>query len=479
MKNTLLGKIIILIVVTFLLSQLSAFLINEWTEIIDLRGIWLYLITVADLIISIVVGIIWHRFENHQALLPAELESTLDTTCGDSPLDLSRERLFLSSALGTYFASLLEAPATYQPIEGQIMCHIPKGLANLNPFQRILYELVSRNGAQIIVIAADGGMGKSTLAARLVRCLYGSREYDRILGDSAKDEVVEIHAGTTKEIKPGFIDQTSFLQKLADQLGVGEDEKDRFGASGFIRDYLAGQNVLIVVDNLESVEAGDELLQVIRKLTGKSTRAIITTREADKFERDQKTFVVYLKPMRKPRAVTKFVKWHIDTFAQMNPDLLRLSTPSRSEIKLLIEKSGGVPLVMQLLMSDVARSKGWHYLEGLRDPGLPQETLDFFFLERWDELQAGGDIGALAIEILSFVGSRQLSGERTTFNDLSIAFVGRDLKAALDLLHNRFMILNRDLKKGDFTLFPHLIQFMNQREFIKSEAETDGHQAAD
>ena len=93
-------------------------------------------------------------------------------TCGDKGIDLAEQRLLVSSAFGAYFVGLLERDHSYVDLGGQIEVQGQIEQAALAPLQRLYWALQSPRGPRLIIIAADGGMGKSTLAARLVRCLF-------------------------------------------------------------------------------------------------------------------------------------------------------------------------------------------------------------------------------------------------------------------------------------------------------------------
>jgi hypothetical protein len=57
-------------------------------------------------------------------------------------------------------------------------------------------------------------MGKSTLAAKIVRCLYEEHVIDKILGDSAKMQRVEPITGKVIPLEPGYYDLATFYNKL-------------------------------------------------------------------------------------------------------------------------------------------------------------------------------------------------------------------------------------------------------------------------
>src|SRR5262249_43178171 len=94
------------------------------------------------------------------------------TDCGNKGIELAQQRLLISSAFGPYFAGLLERDHSYVDLESQIDSPSLVGQRGLAPLQRIYWALQYPRSHPIVMIAAEAGMGKSTLAARIVRCLY-------------------------------------------------------------------------------------------------------------------------------------------------------------------------------------------------------------------------------------------------------------------------------------------------------------------
>jgi hypothetical protein len=135
--------------------------------------------------------------------LPEEV-NLYEVDCGDGGVDLANQRLRVSAAFGAYFTSLLERGNGYVPLSGQIDCPVRKGLEGLPPIQRIFWYLQNPKGPRVFILAADGGMGKSTLASKIVRCLYEQEAIDMILGDSAKSKHIDPTSGQLLTYTPGY-----------------------------------------------------------------------------------------------------------------------------------------------------------------------------------------------------------------------------------------------------------------------------------
>lgn len=390
--------------------------------------------------------------------------------CGDKGINLGQQRLLVSSAFGTYFAGLLERHHSYVGLKGQIECPAPRGQEALEPLQRIYWALQYSRGPQILVIAAEGGMGKSTLAAKIVRCLFSEGAVDMILGDSAKTQKVDPVSGTVTELMPSYYDVASFFERLCNQLGLpyrpGRTRNRR--ALGDIRDRIEGRRAVMVVDNLETVSRGEELLDSLQTLCTRDTRVIVTTRKTSGLTPKMSgILVVHLKPLEDFEDAHRFLHWHIQTYSNQHPGLrnLKRDIENKRRVHRLIERTGGIPLLMQLVLSDIARFS-WDYIDKL--PHLfGKGLLDFLYATRWEELQNLGNDGIVAQHLLRWVAREQYRGKKVTFNRLREWAVENEgiqsPQAALRILQERFLIVNHDPRQGNFALFPSLVEFLHKQ----------------
>lgn len=400
--------------------------------------------------------------------MPQEI-TLFPATCGDKGIDLAEQRLLVSAAFGTYFAGLLERDHSYIHLKGQIEAQPRPQQTGLDSLQRLYWTLQYPRGPRLVMIAAEGGMGKSTLAAKLVRCLFEENGVDMILGDSAKARQVDPLSGAATDLTPGYYDPTSFFQQLYTQLGLpGEAEPaNRRVAVRHIRDRLEGRRAVIFVDNLETVSQGMELLKILRQLATRDVRIIVTTRTVSGLEQQADYLLVHLKPLTRVEHAYRFLHWHIQTHAAEHPDLNRLrpDIEDDSRLQTLIERTGGIPLLMQLVLSDVTRFS-WQHLEHL--PHLfGAELLDFLYRQRWDELEQLGPPGHRARHLLHFVRAEQYRGQTITFDRLKqwAAETGQVslLPPALALLQERFLIINHNVDRGNFAMFPSLAEFLSHQ----------------
>ncbi|MCS7016675.1 MAG: AAA family ATPase [Gemmatales bacterium] len=387
--------------------------------------------------------------------------------CGDRKIDLAEQRLRVSAAFGSYFTSLLETEESYVSLPGQINCPSPRGQESLPPIQRMFWALRDPRGARVVIIAAEGGMGKSTLAAKIVRCLYEREAVDMILGDSAKSKHADPVSGQILDHTPGFTTAAGLCQRLCSQLGLPFESEEQ--ALRDIRGRLIGRHAIIVVDNLETVLHNDPILRILSSLSNREVRSLVTTRKVSHWPTlSTPHLLVTLNPLKSHDAVIEFLRWHIDRYQGTHPRLSNLvaDIQNRSHLEWLIERSGGIPLLLQLLISNVARSS---WVEMRRLPSLFGDSLLAYLYEaHWQELEGLDSTGILAREILLWINQQQFENRKITYKRLSAWIQNRyselELREALTELYSRFLVINRDPNGGNFAIVPSLSEFLSRHE---------------
>lgn len=389
--------------------------------------------------------------------------SLYDAECGQKGIDLANQRLRVSNAFGAYFAGLLERGQIYVPLSGQIECPTYKGQEGLPSIQRIFWALQNPKGARVIILAAEGGMGKSTLAGKLVRCLYDQETVDMILGDSAKSEHFDPASGRQQTYEPGYKTVSGFYKRLCTQLGVPYETNKL--ALADIQRRLVNRRAVIIVDNLETVSRSDQLLRTLLQITSRDIRAIVTTRQVSGLDKlDSSYLLVRLNPLKELEVVGEFLQWHIHQYQHAHPELAKLGDDMTDKKKLLwlVERSGGIPLLMQLLVSDIARSS-WEQVRQL--PTLfGKDLLNFLYSARWQELGTFGPQGILAQELLLWLKQEQFGNRKITAQRLAEWAKAKSqeshLNEVLTLLYERFLIINSDRQNGNYAIFPSLSEFL-------------------
>ncbi|MBI4707591.1 MAG: AAA family ATPase [Candidatus Omnitrophica bacterium] len=397
-------------------------------------------------------------------------EILVDPKCGDQRMDLRDNRLLISSAFGSYFTGLLERDHSYVNLRGQVIVEATGFGSIQDPFQKIYWALEHSRGPQVILLAGQGGMGKSTLAAKIIRCLYSQGGIDVIIGDSAKTQEVNPVSGSIKSIDPAYYNVDTFIRRINQQLGLptpnGRSIQTRMLSA--IKDRLEGRRTIVVIDNLETMSKGADLLTAVRYLAGRDLRILITTRTISGLTENMLgLLLIKLQPIKDISSAQDFIRWHIVTHLGVHPDLSKLSKDldNKKNIEKLIEKTGGVPLLIQLLVSDVARTS-WDRLDKI--PHLfGQDLLAFLYDERWEELDRLGDIGKVAQHVLAYVSLSQYEGKKITLNSILEWSKKSEtlsvIQESIRILEQQFLLVNSDQKYGNYSIFPSLSEYLNAK----------------
>jgi archaellum biogenesis ATPase FlaH len=392
------------------------------------------------------------------------------STCGDQPIRLQDQRVYTSLAFGNYFAGLLEREHGYVNLEDQINAIVHDRSDEYTGLQSVYSSLHDPRGPNVVVIAGEGGMGKSTVAARIVRCLYQRGVADMILGDSAKAQRIDVVSGEIVKINPAYYDVNSFLSRITNQLGFTSNNQNlsKRELLQLIRDRILGRRVVIVLDNLETLEEGTDLLRIIRQLASPNVRILVTTRNVTGLTDSSKNvLLISLKPIRAYSTARTFIEWHIETYGSSHPNPQRVldGLAKRKQIQRLIDKTGGIPLIIQLVTNDIGYTS-WECVDSL--PNLfSSQLLTFLYKQRWAELSKLGTMGQSAMELLSFVNEQQAMG-RTVTHQAIIQWAEKNrlqesVENLIQLLSMRFLLVNHDSLKGNYVIFPSLAEFLNRQ----------------
>lgn len=386
--------------------------------------------------------------------------------CGDRGIDLAYRLPLISSAFGRYFAGLLEESNNYCYLSEQIECATTVETRGLPPLSRIQYLLRKPKGPRLMIVTGASGVGKTTFATKLLKCLYEENDADRILGGSAKTEYVDVITQEARAVEADFRDADSFYRRLYTQLGLPPViEGAKPGQlvrriQGWLRDHHL--RAVIVLDNLENLDGGEaqRLVELLQPLLGRECRAVITTRYLNSAPQD--AFLVTLRPLSETVQARRFLEWHIRYYAAQQTGLNTLTIDDK-KAELLVRKSGGLPLLMQLLLSSVVLF-GWPYLD--RDMPYGEALYNFLYRQHWDALTERGPVGKTAQNLARFIIDRQRRGTQTRWQDIDQwreTDGVSDPSEAMRLLSDRFLVINRNSGQGDFVTFPSFTDFVRMQ----------------
>jgi len=234
----------------------------------------------------------------------------------------------------------------------------------------------------IIAITALGGIGKTALAYEIVERSMLEKLFDGLVWESAKTEELEGNRIIPLSTSP-FLSFETLVRVIANQLGHDnvlhlppEEQINR------VRHILQTGSYLIVVDNLETVEAYEELARQLHDLLSPSSasrpsRALITSRERLAIPY---IYEYHIRGLSKPASID-FVKQEA-----RNRDVPGIQQAGLPLINRIYKVTYGMPLAMKLLVSQfiagIPLDTELDRLEGAKEDGL----YELIYMRLWFKL---------------------------------------------------------------------------------------------
>ncbi len=199
----------------------------------------------------------------------------------------------------------------------------------------------------IIAITALGGIGKTALAYEIVERAMLEKLFDGLVWESAKSEELEGNK-IVPVATPASLSFESLVRAIAEQLGY--DDLLRLPPNeqvNRIRHILQNGSYLIVVDNLETVEAYEELARQLHGLLNPShasrpSKVLITSRERFAIPY---IYEYHIKGLSKPASM-EFVEQEA-----RNRDAIGILKAGLRLLDRIYTVTYGMPLAMKLLVS--------------------------------------------------------------------------------------------------------------------------------
>ncbi len=178
-----------------------------------------------------------------------------------------------SASVGGKDSGHRESNLWYAPLSNERYYSLPKREQELKQLQAVLSD---PQGLPVVVIDGLGGLGKTALAVELARRLLHKKLFEGVLGDSAKQQLLE--GEEIVQVREAILDFDLLLDAIARQLGYWEiptlnAEKKRAALAHIFRQH----RYLILVDNLEEAENAQALVAQLHELLHIS-RALVTSR---------------------------------------------------------------------------------------------------------------------------------------------------------------------------------------------------------
>ncbi|MGF1537923.1 MAG: AAA family ATPase [Elainellaceae cyanobacterium] len=191
------------------------------------------------------------------------------------------------------------------------------------------------------LIDGPGGIGKTALAVRAAELVPAGR-FQRIIFLSSKER--ELTADGQRAlgdfVLPSYLEMLNAIARELEQPDIAKSREDE-RSEGVLR-ALRGADVLLVLDNLETLPKGDRdrLFAFLNRLP-RGCSAIVTSRR----RADASASVVRLDKLGPDAALAL-----LNELAQNNP---RLASTTEPERRALYEETGGNPLLMRWVVGQL------------------------------------------------------------------------------------------------------------------------------
>jgi len=234
-------------------------------------------------------------------------------------------------------------------------------------------KLCEHDAPWIVSITGLGGIGKTSLADASIRRALRSFTFDRVLWVQARSNTL---SGAPLSPEESY---SRLLNALAEQLWPGEPQEAEAGITTKTRELLTEIPHLIVIDNLETEETTNYLVEKVRDWT-KPSKILFTTRA-------------------RPTSQASVYYYSLDELSQDEAAALlnhqaeligleELARVSQKDFEAIYTVTGGNPLALKLVvslaavlalpqvLSDIARSR----------PGPIEELYRHIYWESWRTL---------------------------------------------------------------------------------------------
>lgn len=235
-------------------------------------------------------------------------------------------------------------------------------------------------GKQVVVVSGLGGIGKTALAYEVVKRVMQSGGFERLAWETVKSEEF-----TGIDIRVRSQQTISFPSVLASyyarQLGLESlSTQPSDVLYNRLRDTLRSGRHLIVLDNLETLEAAQNVArQLYEMVSPGESRVLITSRE--RLVDEYFVYDYFVRGLSEPASLELI---H-DEAQSRGADMLLQADATL--LKRIFTTTGGMPLALKLIVSQVllgiALDEELARLEGVMDE---QEIYRFIYFAIWQKL---------------------------------------------------------------------------------------------
>jgi len=234
-------------------------------------------------------------------------------------------------------------------------------------------------GKPVIVVSGLGGIGKTAVAYEVINRVMQSGRFEKLAWETTKSE--EFTGVGIRQRREQIISFPNVLASYARQLGFESLTTQPPEVMHVrLRDALRSNSTLLVLDNLETLEAAQEVARQLYEMVspGKS-RVLITSRERLV---DEPFVYDYFVRGLSERASLELIRDEAE--AREAATLLQADS---ALLKRIYKTTGGMPLALKLIVSQsllgIALDEQLDRLEGVMDE---QEIYRFIYFAIWHKL---------------------------------------------------------------------------------------------